>query len=257
MLLPEKVLLLTVGVDVQAKYIVSLTAGWSPEGELWILDYEKTECDARDDAVWRGLAAYLTAVRFEHPSGDVPVHLVGLDSGFLTDVIYAAVGLGNSQPGRGGRWWYATKGVGGLTAEPLVLPMRDERDAHGHRGLRPLRINTDEAKSEFYAMLATKEKGPGYVHLPRRLADTDLLAELTSEELRTKYDPEGVACGVQWRKKTPDARNEALDCACITLALYHFVTKSQWFQLLVGRYGQTEGMRRFQARYPDQIRRAR
>jgi phage terminase large subunit GpA-like protein len=248
---PSGVLLVTVGVDVQAKYLAMLTAGWSDENELWILDYEKTEGDPRDPAIWRALVGYLNAVRFGHPKGDMPVHLVGVDSGFLTDVVYAAVKLGNSQPGRSGRWWHATKGSGGLTGEPLVLPTRDERDAHGRRGLRPLRINTDEAKAEFMAMLGEAAQGPSFVHIPKRLGKgTDLLAELTSEEARTKFDSDGVVVGTEWKKRTSEARNEALDAVCICLALSRFVTKAQWLNLLVSRHGKLAGEDRFRARYP-------
>jgi phage terminase large subunit GpA-like protein len=251
--LPEGVLLTTVGVDVQARYIVALTCGWSFEGEAWLLDFEKTEADPRDEAVWRGLAGYLNALRFEHANGDMWVHLLGIDSGFLTDHVYNAVRLANAQPGRGGRWAYATKGVGALSGEPLLLPVRDERDAHGRRGLRPLRINTDEAKSEFYAMLAVRAPGPGFVHIPRRLGvGTDLLAELTSEEARPKFDPSGATVGTVWAKKTPDGRNEALDTAIIGLALFHHVSKSQWLDLLVKRFGQGDGVARFRARHPTE-----
>lgn len=250
--LPADVVLVTMSIDVQNQYLAILTSGWSLDGEVWLLDYEKVEADPRDHETWRQLATYAPALSFEqpaHPKKDVPIHIIGIDSGFLTDSVYDAARLVNAARGR--RCCYPTKGVGGLTAEPLILPVRDERDPHGRRGVRPLRFNADEAKSEFMAMLGVKKAGPGYVHISKRLAETDLMAELTSEELRTKFDPDGVACGVQWKKKTPDARNEALDCACIALVLHRFLSRQDWFTLLVARYGQADAVRRFKARHPE------
>lgn len=249
---PEGVLLAVATVDVQQRYLATLQTGWSFEGECWLLDYERVEADPRDLETWRQLAQFFNALRFEHPAGDVPLHLVAVDSGYLADTAYTACRIGNAQPGRAGKWWYAVKGVGGLVGEPLLLATRDERDLRGRRGPRPLRINVDEGKAELMAMLSMQEPGAGYVHIPKRLAKSGLLEELTSEERRPRFGADGEAVGSEWKKKTPDARNEGLDCAVYALALYHFTTKSQWLDLLCRRHGRDDGIARFRERHPGE-----
>jgi phage terminase large subunit GpA-like protein len=246
--LPEPVLLITVGIDVQARYLAALTVGWAPDAEAWVLDWTTIEGDPRDPATLMGYVHELDALRFQHPTaGDVAVNLVGIDSGYLTDTVYRAV---RAAPRRSGTWVLATKGVGGREGEPLVLPIRDERDAWGRRGLRPLPLNTDAAKGELMAALQVPQPGRGYWHIPRRVG-TDFIAQLTSEEQRMKYDADGVPVGVEWRKRTGDARNEALDDAVICLGLFHLVRPGQWLALLQARHGPEAGLARFRTLYPD------
>ena len=245
--LPEPALLVTCGIDVQLRYIAVLMMGWSEEAEGWVLDWSMVEGDPRDPGMLMGFVRALADVRFEHPAGDVPIHLVGMDSGFATDHVYRAV---ESAPRRAAKWVFATKGVGGRQGEPVVLPFRDDRDARGHRGYRPLPINVDGGKDEIMAMLQTKEPGRGYFHIPKR-AGADFVKQLTSEEARTKFDSDGVAVGIAWKKKTADARNEALDCAVINLALWHYLRTGHWGQLLAARYGKDDGLARFRAMHPE------
>jgi phage terminase large subunit GpA-like protein len=245
--LPEPALLVTCGIDVQLRYIAVLMVGWNEEAECWVLDWSTIEGDPRDPATLQQFVAALAAVRFEHSTGPVPVHLVGVDSGFATDCVYRAI---TSAPKRGWKWAYATKGVGGREGEPIVLVIHDARDARGRRGLRPLPINTDAAKAELLAMLQTTEPGRGYVHIPKR-AGKDFIKQLTSEEQRMRFDADGVAVGAEWKKKTADARNEGLDTFVINLALFHRVDRNSWLQLLTARHGNEEGVERFRRMYPE------
>jgi phage terminase large subunit GpA-like protein len=248
--LPEPVLLVTVSVDVQLRYLAVLTMGWAADRETWVLDWQTVEGDPRDPATLLGYVRELAALRFHHPTaGDVPVNLVGIDSGFATDVVYRAV---QAAPRRAaGKWVVATKGVGGREGEPIILPIRDERDAWGRRGLRPLPINTDGAKAELMAALQLTQPGRGYWHIPKRVG-AGFVEQLTAEEQRMKYDADGVPVGVEWHKRTADVRNEGLDTAIIGLALFHLVRPGQWLQLLVARHGREAGLTRFRTLYPEQ-----
>jgi phage terminase large subunit GpA-like protein len=248
--LPENVLLVTVSIDVQARYVAVLTAGWNEACELWCLDYENVAGDPRDPALLRSVVEAAHQVQYEHPAGVVPVHLLGCDSRYLTDSVHAAVGYGNRL--RGLLWAYATAGVGGRDGEPIILQAQDtrgwRREVRG--GRRPLLINADQAKHELAAMLQTTTPGRGYVHIPKRLG-RDFLNQLTAEEARTKIDRDGVAVGVEWKRKG-EQRNEALDTAVIALALFYRVTKSQWLQLLTARHGNEQGLERWRVRYPGE-----
>lgn len=246
-MIPEPVLLVTCGIDVQLRYIAVLIVGWTEEAEAWVLSWELVEGDPRDPATLQQFVAALAEVQFEHASGPVPIHLVGVDSGFATDCVYRAV---TSAPKRGWKWAFATKGIGGREGEPVVLGVKDERDAGSRRGLRPLPINTDGAKGEVMAMLQTTEPGRGYVHIPKRVGE-DFVKQLTSEEQRMRFDADGVAVGVEWKKKTADARNEGLDTFVINLALFHHVQRNSWLSLLTVRHGKEEGVARFRKMYPE------
>lgn len=242
--LPEHAVLVTAGVDVQLRYLAVLLMGWTVDAEGWVLDWSTIEGDPRDPQTLLQFVAAAAELRFEHAEGEVPVHLVGIDSGFATDAVYRAVASAR----RG--WAFATKGVGGRRGEPVVLPFQhDARDSRGRRGPRPLLINTDGAKGELYAMLQTKEPGRGYLHIPKR-AGADFVKQLTAEEERPRFDADGVAVGTVWKKKSADARNEALDCAVINLALFHSVAPLAWHRLLVQRYGPARGGALFRGAHP-------
>jgi phage terminase large subunit GpA-like protein len=250
MRLPEDVLLVTVGVDVQARYVAILTMGWTPTAEAWAIEWEQLDGDPRDPATLRSVVETAHGLHYAHPTGEIPVHLVGIDSQFLTDYVDAAVTYGNRL--RGHRWIFATAGVGGRgnTGDPLLIQIHDQRDARGRRGRRPLLINTDIAKDELAAQLQVTTPGPGYFHIPRRLGPS-FVEQLTAEERRDKLDADGTVVGFDWRRRG-DVRNEALDCACINLALFHKVTKSQWLHLLIARHGHEIGVELWQERYPGE-----
>jgi phage terminase large subunit GpA-like protein len=233
---PEPVELLTVTVDVQNHYLAVLTTGWAPTAEAWVLDYETVEDDPRDPRTLHDLLHGLRRARFQHAAGHLaPVHLVGIDSGFLTDTVYAAVTAVRRAPFPGFPAWrvYATKGVGGREGDPITLPVRDARDSSVRH--RPLLINTDHAKAELFAALKLKPPGRGAWHFPKRLG-ADFIKQLTSEEQRSRYDRDGVPVGVEWKKKSLDRRNEALDCAVMALALFRSVRPRDWMTLLTSRY---------------------
>lgn len=250
---PEPVVLVTCGVDVQLRYLAVLIMGWTEEAEGWVLDWSMVEGDPREPATLMDFMGALAEIRLEHPSADVPIHAVGVDSGFATDHVYRAV---LSAPKRPWRWAFATKGFGGRSGEPIVLPFHDMRDDRGHRGYRPLAINTDGGKAELMSMLQIKKPGPGYIHIPKR-AGADFVKQLTSEEARTKFDADGVAVGAVWKKRSADIRNEALDCAVINLALWNYTTRSSWLQLLTARYGKEGGAERFRKMHPDATARSK
>jgi phage terminase large subunit GpA-like protein len=246
MVLPEPALLVTAAIDVQIRYLALLTMGWAPTAEAWVLDWRTVEGDPRDPATLRGALEDLATETFAHPSGQaVPVHFVGVDSGFCATQVYDAIRFA---PRRAWKWCWATKGVGGRAGEPIVLQIRDERDPHVHRIMRPLPINTDGAKAELFSMLRIPEPGRGYVHIPKRVG-SDFIRQLTSEEERTKLDRDGIAVGTTWAKVTD--RNEALDCACICLALFHHLRPQGWLRLLEQRHGVQLGQEKFKTLFPQ------
>ena len=101
------------------------------------------------------------------------------------------------------------------------------------RGLKLWLVGTDIVKGLIYGRLRQSVPGPGYIHLPKALANTDEFDQLTAERLVTKY-VKGHA-RMEWVKPS-GRRNEALDCAVYAYAAAVWAgieryTEIQWQRL--------------------------
>jgi phage terminase large subunit GpA-like protein len=83
------------------------------------------------------------------------------------------------------------------------------------RGVKLWLVGTDIVKALLYARMRQSQPGPGFLHLPAALANTDEFEQLTAERLVTKYI-KGHA-RMEWVKPN-GRRNEALDCAVYAYA---------------------------------------
>jgi phage terminase large subunit GpA-like protein len=191
---PSGVVCLTAGVDVQIdRYEVGVW-GWGVGGESWLIDSHTVPGDPTTPEVQSALLASLDE-RYSHASGQtLPILTTCIDSGFLPEKV--AYALAARRPRR----VFAVKGAARF-GEPSILKY-DARKP-------PVLINVDALKFEVALGLEMAAPGPGYVHLPRRLADEEFLAQLCAEHRETRRR-NGVAT-LTWVQDR--ARNEALDCA--------------------------------------------
>lgn len=199
--LPERVVVLTAGVDVQGDRIEVLFKGYGPDNEQWILDHLKVYGDPASDPPWAELAEVLQ-VRIPHPSGRaLAIEAVAIDSGFMTQKVYNF----SSRHIAVGRRWYAIKGIAG---EGKVAWAQSELKLKG--GQRLYNVGVDGLKTELYSRLATEEHGPNYLHFPEREPfGEQWFEQLIIEKVRTVYDARGFGRR-EWFKPN-GARNEALD----------------------------------------------
>jgi phage terminase large subunit GpA-like protein len=212
--IPDEAEFLTAGVDVQKDRLEMQIVAWGRNKECWSLDHRIAMGDSSDlseSGPWSELSKWINEA-FTTPGGEVmPLRLIGIDSGFNTQVVYDYV-----------RRWppnkvVALKGfdhlqviVGTPTAVDVTSGGRKIR-----RGLKVWPMGSSVIKTEIYGYLRADmptetelaESGfsPGFIHFPEY--DEEFFKQLTAEQLMTR-----VIKGYrkyEWSKVYE--RNEALD----------------------------------------------
>lgn len=204
---PEAVVCLTAGVDVQIDRFELQVLGWGRGSESWVVDVRTIPGDPTLPEVQAALLAALDE-RYRHASGlMLPVHVSSVDSGYLPEKV--AYALASRRPRR----IFAVKGIGGRFGEPALLKF-DWRTP-------PVTLNVDGLKLEVALGLEMAGRGPGYMHLSRRCCDEGYLAQLCAEHRETKRKS-GVATMV-WVEDR--AENHALDTAVYARAGLKILTR--------------------------------
>ena len=194
--IPEDVVLLTAGVDVQDDRLEVEIIGWGRGEESWSIDYRILYGDPSSPRLWSQLDEIILAT-YEHPTGEsLSVRCTCVDSGgHHTLAVY------NYAKTRAGHRVFAIKGVGG-EGKPIV-----GRASKNNVGKVPLyAIGVDTAKEVHYSRLKIDEPGPGYCHFPAN-RDDEYFKQLTAEKQIIKYH-KGFPRR-EWIKSR--TRNEALD----------------------------------------------
>jgi phage terminase large subunit GpA-like protein len=194
--IPEDVLLLTAGVDVQDDRLEAEIVGWGRDEESWSIAYKTIHGDPSAPAVWRDLDEFL-GQSFEHELGeDMIVRATCIDSGgHHTQAVYKYVAP------REGKRIYAIKGVGG-EGRPIIG--KPSKNNIGKIKLFP--VGVDTAKLLLFSRFRISEPGPGYCHFPVGRED-EYFKQLTAEKIATRYH-KGFAKREFVKTRT---RNEALD----------------------------------------------
>lgn len=195
---------ITIGVDVQKEYLEWWVWGWGAGLESWVVDtgtiagdVELPPTDPRSP--WFELERDVLPRAWPHKGGG-EMHLAAgfVDSGYSASKIYTAVKPWGRRFGV-----YPSKGIAGSV---LLGPPKRLKD----HGVVLYAIGVDGAKNEFLrSQIQEKVAGPGYVHLPDWLQTAQLDA-LVSEVRKRRLQKGQVI--YEWRKRTPDTPNEALDC---------------------------------------------
>lgn len=199
--LPEKVLFLTAGVDVQKDRLVSSVIAWGAGYTSWVMDYRIFLGNPAEEAVWQRLDRYLRQPWQHELNITLNITRVFIDSGYLTDRVYEFVSSRLQQQ------CFAIKGSS-LNAQPIVTVPKKIK---GRPGVRLYQIGVDSAKSLIHSRLKLKRGELGYIHF------SDKLPEEYYEELCSEYPIEKNG-RIQWQKKKKGDRNEALDCFVYALA---------------------------------------
>jgi phage terminase large subunit GpA-like protein len=205
LVLPEKVLFLVCGADVQQDRIEAEIMGVGRLGEHYGVQYKVFRGNTETPAIFNELDAWLQ-IPFRHPSGHkLAVACTCVDSGNLPQQIYQYVY--RAAP----RAVYACKGVRGFEANWVTR-------STGRRQ-RLFLIKVDGAKAQLYSRLNITEFGPGYQHTPSNDSlgyDATWCQQLTSEHLRTTVSSGRVV--KFFAKPSSGIRNEALDARVLALA---------------------------------------
>ncbi|MBL8231034.1 MAG: phage terminase large subunit family protein [Bryobacterales bacterium] len=198
--LPDRVALLTAGVDVQADRVEVSVWGWGAGEESWLMTHRVIPGDPSTPALWAALDAFLSE-RWQHPIvGLMPLHAVCIDSGAFTGMVTRFCDE------RRGRRVFAIKAATGTRP---VWPRRESKAPKG----RVWVIGVDALRQTIAHRLRITE-GPGRMHFPATVG-LDYMEQLLSEFPRTEYR-RGRPVRVWERRK--GRRAEAWDCANYALA---------------------------------------
>ena len=198
---PERVLLLTVGIDVQRDRVELEIVGWGVGNENWGIHYQILYGNPQVLDFWDGVDAYLMK-KWRHASGHlIWPHCVMIDSGDKPAVVYDFV------RSRVPRKIFAAKGFRGFV-NPWVIRSKS-------RDQRLFILKVDTPKEAIYSSLRLTNYGPGYCHWPCNGSagyDLQYFVQLTNERL--------VLSGAQpfFEPKFSTARNEALDIRVLNYA---------------------------------------
>lgn len=220
--LPEGVVVLTAGIDVQSMGATGQgrleveVVGWGIGEESWSIAIAAFEGDPALPEVWKQLDQFLITP-YKHPLG-FSLYIAGtcVDSGgHNAQDVYRFV---QERPGRD---MWAIKGTNadrGVNWSPIWPDATQERHRHRHRtGYRPTIIGVNAAKWAVHRSLLVDEPGPGYCHFPIGRPD-NWYHQLTSEELQVDRK-DGVEQR-RWKLKK-SMLNEALDCRVYAYAALH------------------------------------
>lgn len=200
---PEDVLVLTAGVDVQDDRFEVEVVGWGVGKESWGIRYQKIYGDMLKEQVWADLDNFLLS-GFTKKDGSV-LHILStcIDSGgHHTDQVYRFT------KERYERRVWAIKGKGGAEVSFIRNPTTNNRVK------TPLFIiGVDAGKAIIYQRLKHETKGPNYCHFPENEAagyDATYFKGLTSEKMVVRFK-KGRSVIVWELKDSSYKRNEPLD----------------------------------------------
>lgn len=199
---PEEVIVLTAGVDVQDDRFEVEVVGWGEEKESWGIYYKKIYGDLKTETVWQDLDNFLGRT-FETKDGrKLKILSTCIDSGgHFTQEVYKFAKK------RINRRIWAIKGRGGAQTPYYSKP------STSNAYKTPLfTLGVDTGKAILYQRLAVEEPGPNYCHFPEdegRGYTEEYFKGLTSEKMVMTYK-KGRAQYV-WKVKKGIKRNEPLD----------------------------------------------
>ncbi len=206
-IVPDDVLVLTAGVDVQKDHFYYVIRGWGYYEESWLIRADRAE-------YWEDIidALFKTEYRKLSSGETVSVYMTCVDSGFRTDEVYRFCRT----------WQDKTKAIKGLEeitggrfyrANKIDINSRTGSVITG--GLVLWNLNVTQYKDKINRLVTTQN--PGKWHLFRNPND-DYLTQFTSEhKVLIRNRTTGKAKEV-WQKKKEAAANHYLDAEVYALA---------------------------------------
>ena len=200
---PDEVLILTAGVDVQDDRFEVEVVGWGVGKESWGIRYQKIYGDLMSERVWSDLDQFLLQTFQKLDGSKLPITSVCIDSGgHHTNEVYKFT------KERWERRVWAIKGKGGQDVPYIRDP------AKNNRAKAPLFIiGVDAGKSLIYQRLKHETKGPNYCHFPLNEEagyTEEYFKGLTAEQMVVRFRKGRPT--IMWEIKDPkQKRNEPLD----------------------------------------------
>jgi len=206
---PERVILLTCGIDVQRDRIEFEIAGFGLNDESWGIHYGAVRGNVQSPKFWDEEIKPWIVKKWRHASGHwLSPHCTFIDTGDKPQAMYAFVR--RCAPAH----VYATKGYAGFAPNWVTRS--------GGSNARLFIIKVDTPKESLYSNLRLIEPGAGYCHFPvneKSGYDEVYFSQLTAERM--------VLDGPypHFVKHHSSVRNEALDIRVLCLAAKELVTE--------------------------------
>lgn len=202
--LPDGVLLLTAGVDVQDDRFEIEVTGWGKGYESWGILYRKIDGNPEKEETWDKLENFLDMELYFANKNSLLIACTCIDTGghFATQAYKFLKKMERKQ-----KRIFGIKGMGG-EGIPLVYKI----STNNIEKVRIFLLGVDSGKEILMTRLNATEKGPGYCHFPinpDRGYDEAYIKGLSSEQRVIQYK-DGRAV-LKWVKKSSGIRNEPLD----------------------------------------------
>ena len=203
--IPEDVMFLTCGTDVQDNRLECSIVGWGRDDESWVVEHVTLYGDPSTPQLWSALDSVIFKTYDTVDGRQIGIRATCVDSGgHFTNSVYQYCKKHT------GRRVFAIKGVGG---EGKPAAGRPSKANVAKCPLFP--IGVDTVKSLLFARMRITEQGAGYIHFSDRL-DEEYFRQLTAEKVVTRFH-KGFKKRVFEKIR---ARNEALDCMVYSYAAY-------------------------------------
>lgn len=205
---PDDVVLLTCGADVQDNRIEASVVGWKKDEACAVIEHVTLYGDPSTPQLWDSLDS-LIFKQYQTESGrQIAIRATCVDSGgHFTNAVYQYCKKHT------GRRVFAIKGVGG---EGKAVAGRPSKNNVAKCPLFP--VGVDTIKALLFARLTIREEGAGYISFSDTL-DDEYFKQLTGEKIVTRYH-KGFKKMVFEKIR---ARNEALDCWVYSYAAYAII----------------------------------
>lgn len=201
--LPDGVLLVTAGVDVQDDRLEIEITGWGKGYESWGILYKKMKGSPELDETWDKLEQFLDTELYFANGNSLLIAATCIDTGghFTTEVYKFLKRMERKQ-----KRIFGIKGMGGEG-----IPLINKISTNNVEKVKIFMLGVDSGKEILMTRLKTVDEGPGYCHFPinaDRGYDETYIKGLTSEQ-RVVHVKDGRA-SLKWVKKS-GTRNEPLD----------------------------------------------
>lgn len=227
--LPDGVLVLTAGVDVQRDRLECTIYGWGIGRECWGIEHRMLWGAPDDPTTWQQLDAFLQQHRSLDNGAVLPVSCVCVDSG---DGAYTANVYRYTKARERSRV-FSVKGRGGSNVPFINPPTKNNTE-----NATLFNLGVDAGKSIVMGRLKIEDEGAGYVHYTRQAErgfNESFFQQLTAEVYEQKFEKGAIKTG--WKKIRE--RNEALDCFVYATAALELINPNFEYLAEIYRDGAT------------------
>ncbi len=213
--LPDGVLLVTAGVDVQDDRFEIEITGWGKGYESWGILYRKIPCDPEKEESWDKLEKFLDMELYFENKNSLLIACTCIDTGghHTTEAYKFLKKMERKQ-----KRIFGIKGMGGEG-----IPLVNKISTNNIEKVKILLLGVDSGKEILMTRLKTVDEGPGYCHFPinvDRGYNETYIKGLSSEQ-RVIHFKDGRPV-LKWVKKS-GVRNEPLDLRNYSTAAAEFL----------------------------------